>query len=175
MASIACDDIASPTVVANFMIGAKKRGDDMTLTRKLFAAGALTALIAFPISGAFAQSSMGDSGSSASSAGSMGGSPNSSANASSASAPAQTGQIDDATLQKAAKAYVKVKQIVHQSKEVDSGANPQPATQSDKLNAVREEGLEPQQYNQILETVQNDPQLLQKFAAYVNQNGGDAD
>jgi hypothetical protein len=152
----------------------------MTLTRKLFAAGALTALIAFPISGAFAQSagSMGDSGSSASSDSSMGGPSNSTADSmgsSSASAPAQSGQVDDATLQKAAKAYVKVKQIVHQDKQANSGANAQPATQSDKLNAVRNEGLDPQQYNQIIQMVQNDPQLQQKFAAYVNQNGGDAD
>ena len=95
--------------------------------------------------------------------------------ASSAAAPAQGGQIDDATLQKAAKAYVKVKQIVHQSKQADSAASAQPATQSDKLNAVRDQGLDPQQYNQIIQMVQNDPQLQQKFATYVNQNGGDAD
>ncbi len=141
----------------------------MTVTHKLLAAGALTALIAFPISSAFAQGagSMSDSGSSTSSADSMG--------ASSAAAPAQGGQIDDATLQKAAKAYVKVKQIVHQSKQADSAASAQPATQSDKLNAVRDQGLDPQQYNQIIQMVQNDPQLQQKFATYVNQNGGDAD
>ena len=127
-------------------------------THKLLAAGALTALIVFPISSAFAQSSssMGDNGSSA-------------------AASAQSEQVDDATLQKAAKAYVKVKQIVHQDKQANSGANAQPATQSDKLNAVRGEGLEPQQYNQIIQMVQNDPQLQQKFATYVNQNGGDAD
>ena len=125
---------------------------------KLLAAGALTAMIAFPISSAFAQSSspMGDNGSSA-------------------AAPAQSGHVDDATLQKAAKAYVKVKQIVHQDKQANSGANAQPATQSDKLNAVRDQGLDPQQYNQIIQMVQNDPQLQQKFATYVNQNGGDAD
>jgi hypothetical protein len=127
-------------------------------TQKLLAVGALTAMIAFPISSAFAQSSspMGDNGSSA-------------------AAPAQSGQVDDATLQKAAKAYVKVKQIVHQDKQANSGANAQPATQSDKLNAVRDQGLDPQQYNQIIQMVQNDPQLQQKFATYVNQNGGDAD
>jgi hypothetical protein len=130
----------------------------MTLTHKLVAAGTLSVLIAFPISGSFAQSagSMGDSGSSA-------------------SAPAQSGQVDDTTLQKAAKAYVKVKEIVHQDKQVNSGASAQPATRSDKLNAVRDEGLDPQQYNQIIQMVQNDPQLQQKFANYVNQNGGDAD
>ena len=133
----------------------------MTLTRKVFAAGALTVFAAFPISGAFAQSSssMGDSGSSA-------------------SAPAQSAQLDDATLQKAAKAYVKVKQIVHESKQANptgASAEPQGATQSDKLSAVRDQGLNPQQYNQIIQMVQNDPQLQQKFATYVNQNGGDAD
>jgi Domain of unknown function (DUF4168) len=130
----------------------------MTLTRKVFAAGALAVFAAFPISSAFAQSSssMGDNGSSA-------------------SAPAQNAQVDDATLQKAAKAYVKVKEIVHQSKQANSGASAQPATQSDKLNAVRDQGLDPQQYNQIIQMVQNDPQLEQKFASYVNQNGGDAD
>ena len=152
----------------------------MTLTHKLLAAGALTALIAFPISSAFAQSSgsMGDSGSSASSAGSMGGPSASDAGAmggASASAPAQSGQVDDATLQKAAKAYVKVKEIVHQDKQANSGEAAQPANQSDKLNAVRDQGLDPQQYNQIIQMVQNDPQLQQKFATYVNQNGGDAD
>jgi Domain of unknown function (DUF4168) len=152
----------------------------MNLTHRLLVAGALTALIAFPISSAFAQSSssMGDSGSSASSAGSMGAPSASDAGsmgASSASAPAQSGQVDDATLQKAAKAYVKVKEIVHQDKQANSGASAQPANQSDKLNAVRDQGLDPQQYNQIIQMVQNDPQLQQKFATYVNQNGGDAD
>ena len=142
----------------------------MNPTYRLLAAGALTALVAFPISSAFAAQdagSMGDSGSSASSASSMG--------ASSAAAPAQSGQVDDATLQKAAKAYVKVKEIVHQSKQANSGEASQPANQSDKLNAVRDQGLDPQQYNQIIQMVQNDPQLQQKFATYVNQNGGDAD
>ena len=156
----------------------------MTLTRKLLAAGALTAVIAFPLSSASAQGagSMGDSGSSASEGSSMGASSASGSGAmsdSSAAAPAQAAQVDDATLQKAAKAYVKVKEIVHQSKQTnpssDTAANAQPATQSDKLNAVRGEGLEPQQYNQIIQMVQNDPQLQQKFAAYVNQNGGDSD
>jgi Domain of unknown function (DUF4168) len=130
----------------------------MTLIRKVLAAGALTIFSAFPISGAFAQSAgpMGDNGASA-------------------SAPAQSAQVDDATLQKAAKAYVKVKEIVHQDKAANSGANAQPANQSDKLNAVRDQGLNPQQYNQIIQMVQNDPQLQQKFAGYVNQNGGDAD
>ena len=133
----------------------------MTLSRKVLAAGALAVFIASPISSAFAMSSgsMGDSGSSA-------------------AAPAQSGQVDDATLQKAAKAYVKVKQIVHQTKQAESanGAQPdQAAAQSEKMAAVKNEGLDPQQYDQVIQMVQNDPALQQKFASYVNQNGGDSD
>jgi hypothetical protein len=136
----------------------------MTLTGKVFAAGALAILIGFPISSVLAQSpdSMGASGTSA-------------------SAPAQSAQqaasIDDATLQKAAKAYVKVKQIVHETKQANptsaSAAPDQAASQ--KLAAVKNEGLDPQQYNQVIQTVQSDPQLLQKFASYVKENGGDTD
>jgi hypothetical protein len=133
----------------------------MTLTRKVFAASALAVLIGFPISSVFADSSsaMGDSNPSA-------------------SAPAQGAQVDDATLQKAAKAYVKVKQIVHQEKQANpsgSSAAPQASDQSEKMAAVKNAGLEPQQYNQVIQMVQNDPQLQQKFATYVSQNGGDSD
>ena len=93
------------------------------------------------------------------------------------SAPSQRAQIDDATLQKAAKAYVKVDQITHQSKQAGSSgsaAQADPAAaQSEKIAAVRNEGLDPQKYNQVIQMVQNDPQLQQKFATYVNQNGGE--
>ena len=135
----------------------------MTLTRKVFAASALALFVASPISSVFAESSssMGDSGSSA-------------------SAPAQGAPVnlDDATLQKAAKAYVKVKQIVHQEKQANpsgNGAQPQASDQSEKIAAVKNAGLDPQQYNQVIQIVQNDPQLQQKFATYVNQNGGEPD
>jgi hypothetical protein len=135
----------------------------MTLTRKVFAAGALAVFVASPISSVFAESSssMGDSGSSA-------------------SAPAQGAPVnlDDATLQKAAKAYVKVKQIVHQEKQANPSGNsaqPQASDQSEKIAAVKNAGLDPQQYNQVIQIVQNDPQLQQKFATYVNQNGGEPD
>jgi hypothetical protein len=142
----------------------------MTLTTKLLAAGALAAVVAFPVSAALAQDSapMGNSGTSASSSGGSMGESNSMS-----SSPAQGAQVDDATLQKAAKAYVKVKHIVHQTKQ--SGQADPSSAQADKLNAVKNEGLDPQQYNQIIQMVQNDPQLQQKFAGYVTQNGGDTD
>ena len=144
----------------------------MTLTRKVLAASALAAFVAFPIPGVFAQSSssMGDSGSAASAP---------AAPAAESAQPAQgAAQVDDATLQKAAKAYVKVKQIVHQSKQAAAGGGAQPdqsAAQSQKIAAVKNEGLEPQQYDQVIQMVQNDPGLQQKFVTYVNQNGGDSD
>ena len=136
----------------------------MTLTRKVFAASALAVFVASPIFLVFAESSssMGDSGSAA-------------------STPAQGAPVnlDDATLQKAAKAYVKVKQIVHQTKQAQSasnGAQPdQSAARSEKIAAVKDAGLEPQQYDQVIQMVQNDPGLQQKFVTYVNQNGGDSD
>ena len=130
----------------------------MTLNRKVLAASALALFVASPISSVFADTSspMSDSGSAA-------------------SAPAQGASIDDATLQKAAKAYVKVKQIVHQEKQANAAEPPQASDQSAKMAAVKAEGLDPQEYNQVLQTVQNDPQLEQKFAGYVNQNGGDSD
>jgi hypothetical protein len=162
----------------------------MTLTGKVFAAGALVALIGFPVSSVLAQSSssMGaDASASAPASNSMGAGASASAPApssmndssASASASGQAAQVDDATLQKAAKAYVKVKQIVHQTKQAspDSAtAQADPAAaQSQKIAAVKGEGLDIQQYNQVLQTVQADPQLQQKFASYVTQNGGDTD
>jgi len=149
----------------------------MTLTGKVFAAGALAAFIGFPMSSVLAQSSSSTGADASASA------PASSSMGASASAPAQSAQqatpIDDATLQKAAKAYVKVKQIVHQTKQASpSSASAQPdpaAAQSQKIAAVKGEGLDLQQYNQVLQTVQIDPQLQQKFASYVTQNGGDSD
>jgi hypothetical protein len=97
----------------------------------------------------------------------------------SASAPAaqsaqQAASIDDATLQKAAKAYVKVKKIVHETKQA-SPTSASAAPDQAKIAAVKDSGLDPQQYNQVIQTVQADPQLQQKFASYVTQNGGDTD
>ena len=141
----------------------------MTLNRKVLAAGALAVFVAFPIPGVFAQSSssMNDSGSAASAPPAAG------------AQPAPAAQVDDATLQKAAKAYVKVKQIAHQTKQAQSasnGAQPdQSAAQSEKIAAVKNAGLEPQQYDQVIQMVQNDPGLQQKFVTYVDQNGGDSE
>ena len=144
----------------------------MSLPRNVLAAGALAVFVAFPIPGvAQSSSSMNDSGSASSAP------PGEGAPSAESAQPAPAAQVDDATLQKAAKAYVKVKQIVHQSKQAAAGgAQPdQSASQSEKIAAVKNAGLEPQQYDQVIQMVQNDPGLQQKFVTYVNQNGGDSD
>ena len=85
--------------------------------------------------------------------------------------------IDDATLQRTAKAFVKVTRIVDDQKrtmanQTDQQAMQQSAAQaeSQKLAAVKSEGLEPQQYNHVLQVVQNDSNLQQKFLSYVKDN-----
>jgi hypothetical protein len=41
--------------------------------------------------------------------------------------------------------------------------------ESRKLAAVKSEGLQPQQYNQVLQLARADGQLQQKFLSYVNR------
>jgi hypothetical protein len=131
----------------------------MTFSRKLLAttcAGSLAMLLAMPISSSFAQSA-GDS-------------------SSSMSAPNATNTaVDDATLQKAAKAYVQVKQITHAEKQSANASSGDVAqAEASKLQAVRSQGLQPEEYNHVIQMVENDNNLQQKFLGYVNQNGGDS-
>ena len=87
--------------------------------------------------------------------------------------------IDDVTLQHVAKAYVAVRHITDdtkqrlarteddsQKKEISSQAEAQ------KLNIVKQEGMQPETYNKVLIMVQNDPGLQQKFLSYVNSSVG---
>jgi Domain of unknown function (DUF4168) len=90
--------------------------------------------------------------------------------------------VDDTTLKETAKAYVKVRAIVQTAQQAIDGTNDNAAKQhiaeqveSRKLAAVKSEGLQPQQYNQVLYLVKADKQLQQKFLSYANQvkNGAD--
>ena len=132
----------------------------MRISRKLFAttcAGSLAMLLAMPAAFSFAQD-------------------NSTSDAPAAAAPMQSGSVDDATLQKAAKAYVQVKKITHNEKATnDTSANKTAQAEADKLEAVRAQGLQPDQYNQVIQLVEADNNLQQKFINYVNKNGGDTD
>src|SRR5260370_42064242 len=81
---------------------------------------------------------------------------------------------DDATLQQTAKAYVKVQQIVREanqdlSKTNDNAQQQEIAKQAEsrKMAAVKAEGLQPQQYNQVLQLARNDKAFEQKFLSYV--------
>jgi hypothetical protein len=84
--------------------------------------------------------------------------------------------VDDTTLKETAKAYVKVREIVQTGQQAIDGTNDNAEKQhiaeqveSRKLAAVKSEGLQPQQYNQVLNLVKADKQLLQKFLSYANQ------
>ena len=91
-----------------------------------------------------------------------------------ASGAANPSRIDDATLQRTAKAYVKVQQIVKEAdqdlnKTNDNAQQQEIAKQAEsrKMAAVKAEGLQPQQYNQVLQLARNDKAFEQKFLSYV--------
>jgi len=88
---------------------------------------------------------------------------------------ANPGTINDATLKRTAKAYVKVRQIVDQAnndlgKTTDRAQQQHIATAAEakKMAAVKSEGLQPLQYNQILQLARADKTFAQKFLPYVN-------
>jgi hypothetical protein len=84
--------------------------------------------------------------------------------------------IDDATLKQTAKAYVKVRQIVQKAEQdlnstTDNAQQQQIAKQAElrKIAAVKAEGLQPQQYNQVIQLARVDKAFEQKFLSYVNE------
>jgi ribosome-binding protein aMBF1 (putative translation factor) len=84
--------------------------------------------------------------------------------------------IDDATLKQTAKAYVKVRQIVQKAEQdlnntTDNAQQQQIAKQAEsrKMAAVKAEGLQPQQYNQVIQLARVDKAFEQKFLSYVNE------
>ena len=88
-------------------------------------------------------------------------------------------RVDDATLQQVAQAYVAVRHITNDTKErlartQDNSERQQIASQAEaqKLSVVKQQGIDPQQYNKVLLIVQKDPDLQQKFMSYVNASGG---
>jgi hypothetical protein len=93
-----------------------------------------------------------------------------------ASQPSQ--KVDDATLQHVAKAYVGVRHITDDTKQrlarADSTQKDQISSQAEKqkLDIVKQEGINPDRYNEVLMMVQNDPDLQEKFLSYVSMTGG---
>src|SRR5215469_10591540 len=103
--------------------------------------------------------------------------PASASDAAASGAAAQN--IDDATLQRVAKAYVAVRHVTNDTKEriartQDNSEQQQIASQAEaqKLSIVKQEGIDPKQYTKVLMMVQNDPALQQKFMHYVSASGG---
>ena len=89
--------------------------------------------------------------------------------------PAAPVAVDDATLKRTARAYVKVEQISKSEHSAISGASGDASRQSlaqqaesQKIAAVKAEGLQPEQYNQVLALVQADKGWAQRFLSYVN-------
>jgi hypothetical protein len=87
--------------------------------------------------------------------------------------------IDDATLKHAAAAYVKVRDITLKTRQVLNKTNDEAKkhqimeqAESEKVAAVKTEGMQPQQYNQVIMLVQADNQLQQKFLSYVRKAKG---
>jgi hypothetical protein len=86
------------------------------------------------------------------------------------------GTIDDATVKQTAKAYVKVRQIVQNAQQAlnstgDDSQKQQIAEQAEskKMTAVKSEGLQPQQYNQVIQLARADKSFEQKFLSYVKE------
>ena len=93
-----------------------------------------------------------------------------------ASGAVNPSSIDDATLKQTAKAYVKVQQIVKEAdqdlnKTNDNDQQQEIAKQAEsrKMAAVKAEGLQPQQYNQVIQLARTDKAFEQKFLSYVNE------
>ena len=86
------------------------------------------------------------------------------------------GTIDDATVKQTAKAYVKVRQIVQSAQQAlnntgDETQKRQIAEQAEskKMAAVKSEGLQPEQYNQVIQLARADKSFEQEFLSYVNE------
>jgi len=85
-------------------------------------------------------------------------------------------KVDDATLKRAAAAYVKVRDISVKTEQEMNNTNDTAKKQqladeseSEKLAAVKAQGMEPQQYNDLIMLVKDDNGLQQKFLSYVQQ------
>lgn len=84
--------------------------------------------------------------------------------------------VDDVTLKRTAAAYVKVRDISVKAEQAinstdDTARKQQLAAESEsaKLAAVKEEGMEPQQYNNVIQMVEADNTLQQRFLSYVQE------
>jgi hypothetical protein len=78
--------------------------------------------------------------------------------------------INDATLKQTARAFVKVRQIEQKTQQALNNTNDDAQkrqitaqAESDKIDAVKAEGLRPQQYNRVIELAQADRPFNRSF------------
>jgi hypothetical protein len=90
--------------------------------------------------------------------------------------PANPGSLHDVTLKRAAAAYVKVRDISMKAEQEMNNTNDTARKQqlmveseSAKVAAVKEEGMEPQQYNNVIQMVSADDALQRRFLSYVQE------
>jgi hypothetical protein len=89
---------------------------------------------------------------------------------------AYPGGVDDATLKRTAAAYVRVREITVKTDEAidstdDTARKQQLAAEgnSAKIAAVQKEGMQPKEYNTVIQMVQADSNLQRKFLSYVQE------
>ena len=93
-----------------------------------------------------------------------------------ASGTVNPSSVDDATLKRTAAAYIKVHEIAAKAQQAISATDDPNQKQqlvaeseSEKLDAVKKEGMQPQQYNNVIQMVEVDNSLKQKFLTYVQE------
>ena len=147
----------------------------------LFAAAAIVGSVAMSSAPVFAQSTTGSPNADNSAhSGSSSTSPQPNASRPDNAAPnaqsAPQAQVDDATLKQVARAFVKVRRISQSERNVLNGSGDQAAkekaaqqAESEKIAAVKAEGLQPEQYDRVLQIVEADNSVQQRFLSYVRQ------
>ena len=92
------------------------------------------------------------------------------------SSKAGTSSVDDTTLKKAARAFPRIRQInlkVQEKLKETSGTQEQREVLDQAHNQetaiTRQEGIDPDQYNEIMRKVDSDPSVKAKFAFYLRQ------
>jgi hypothetical protein len=92
------------------------------------------------------------------------------------SSKAATSSVDDATLKKVARAFPRIRQInlkIQEKLKETRGTQEQrevlDQAHSQETAIARQEGIDPDQYNEIMREVDNDPNVKAKFAFYLRQ------
>jgi Domain of unknown function (DUF4168) len=94
-----------------------------------------------------------------------------------ASSAVDPGSVNDATIRQTAKAYLQVRQIVQNAQQALNNSGNDTVkqqqivkqTESQKIAVVKAEGLQPEQYNHVIQLARADSNFRQKFLSYVDK------